>query len=90
MNLQTKADELRNELAETERLIDEFKALPEEHRLATLLHSKFCHWNHTDGCSWYYAEKDWTEYSHKMWAEKAAKVLAVSDYAAAEAIIEVL
>lgn len=39
-------------------------------RLATWMHEKGCHHNHTDGCSWEY-EADWTGHAHKHWLEEA-------------------
>jgi len=86
---QTKILGLEEELAKAKAVQDKFEALTEAQKLATLLHEKFCNWNHTDGCGWFYSEK-WDEYSRKRYLEKADNILAVSTYENAVAIVECL
>lgn len=74
--LQAKIDRLKKEKAE-------FDALPLDQRVAEVLHSKFCRWNHEDQCGWYYRnhqDKLDTEW-HKKAREliKATNVLAQYD-----------
>lgn len=65
---------LKQELVETEK---------EERKLesgspvavAELLHSKFCHHNHTDGCSWGYKEKNWQAPTHQEYLKKAEALI---------------
>lgn len=47
------------ELGKLEQERDKFAQLTIQQQLAEALHSKFCHWNHTDGCGWYY--NDWSD-----------------------------
>lgn len=53
--------------------------LPENQRMAILLHKALCHSNHTDRCGWYYEingiEHDWTRWTHKEYLEKANKLI---------------
>ena len=53
--------------------------LPENERIAILLHNNLCHSNHTDRCGWYYEMKgvihDWSKYQHKQYLEKANKLI---------------
>lgn len=62
------------------RLQEEYDSLlPENQRMAILLHDKLCHSNHTDQCGWYYEidgiKHDWTGYAHKTYLEKANKLI---------------
>ena len=89
------AAELREKLAKAEAKIAQFNALTEDQRLATLIHEKQCHWNHTDGCGWFYAdEKDPTiwvrEFSRKEYIKKAQNILAATDYDTALKVLEAL
>ena len=53
--------------------------LPENQRMAILLHKKLCHSNHTDQCAWYYEingiQHDWTRWTHEQYLEKANKLI---------------
>jgi hypothetical protein len=49
---------LKEELESLEAAEKAESELPVEQRLATVLHSIFCHANHTDGCGWFY-ETEW-------------------------------
>lgn len=47
------------------------------HELAEKLHSKMCHYNHTDGCSWFYEtnpETMWDAWAHKRFLNKAEEM----------------
>lgn len=56
----SKSEELKTQIAKLQSELK--KAQKEEQELesgspvaiATLMHSKLCHWNHVDGCSWEY------------------------------------
>ena len=66
--------------------------LPNVQKLASLIHNKTCHWNHTDGCSWCYEEWDeiplgWAKSEHIKIAEKMLKKY---DFETAEYIIQCL
>lgn len=67
---QPKRDELQREYEDL---------LPENQRMAILLHEKLCKYDHTDQCSWYYEidgiEHDWNRYQHKEYLEKADKLI---------------
>ena len=49
------------------------------YELAELMHTKLCHWDHTEGCAWYYRNKQmgkWTDSGeHKIWLAKAKKLV---------------
>lgn len=53
--------------------------LPENKRMAILLHKNLCLCNHTDMCGWYYeidgVIHDWEGYTHKEYLEKANKLI---------------
>lgn len=53
--------------------------LPENQRMAILLHDNLCHCDHIDRCSWYYERDgivhDWTRWSHKKYLKKADKLI---------------
>ena len=53
--------------------------LPENQRMAILLHKKLCNSNHTDQCGWYYEvngiEHDWTRWTHSKYLEKANNLI---------------
>jgi hypothetical protein len=74
-----KIAELRKEADALEAADNNFRALPEDERLAITLHSMLCHANHTDGCSWGYEESgdktEWNGYAHKRYLEKSRRVL---------------
>ena len=63
---QPERDELQREYEEL---------LPENQRMAILLHKALCHSNHTDQCGWYYEingiEHDWARWTHKDYLKKA-------------------
>lgn len=76
----------RRELEEMEREIQrrrqEIEAAEEAldrttpvHRLAIVLHDKFCRWNHTDGCGFFYEVNkgvhSWSSREHQNWLAKA-------------------
>ena len=58
--------------------------LTPERRLATVLHTKLCHWNHTDQCAWEYRndydEATWAETGERReWIKKARNILTQVD-----------
>lgn len=60
------------------------ECLTPERRLATAIHQKLCHWNHTDQCAWEYrddyAEETWKDNGERReWLEKARRILAQVD-----------
>lgn len=79
--VKSKEEEVKNLEKVKEDLEKEYyeKYYTEEEKLATLLHRKLCHSNHTDMCSWYYEEEnlapDWNAYSHRKYLMKARKLL---------------
>jgi len=64
----------------------------EEMDLATLIHDKTCHWNHTDGCGWMYEKWDDEKlgYAKLEYLKIARKVLKVTDAATAINVIKCL
>ena len=50
--LKKEAIKLKQQLTEIESKIKQLEKIPLNQKLAEVLHSKLCHWNHTDGCSW--------------------------------------
>ena len=89
-DMEAKITDLREELAKAEAKAEAFDTLTPAQILATELHNKLCHSNHTDGCTWYYSEQDWTEYSHKKYLTKAENVLVETDLYAALKFVEIL
>lgn len=47
---------------------------PEEIKIAEVLHTHLCNWNHTDGCSWFYESWEDPGCSKKDYLEKAKRV----------------
>lgn len=90
---------MKNYEKEIQELEDKIKILKEEkksydlmrpnYKLAELIHSKTCTWNHTDGCDWYY--ESWEGFknnSTKMrYLDKANKILEKVSYADAMYVI---
>jgi hypothetical protein len=68
-------DELRKDFQDVCREMDK----PDDIRLAELIHSKMCTWNHTDGCGWHYEKwEDAITQPHsarKRYLDKARAVL---------------
>ena len=50
--------EKEKELAILKEKQNKHSELPEAYKLAEVLHSKLCHWNHIDGCGWDYENWD--------------------------------
>jgi hypothetical protein len=59
-----------------------------EKEIAELLHSKLCHWNHTDGCNWFYDNGSWNESSRQEYLKKAKNVLKIASADLIKEIIE--
>ena len=71
--LKNKINLLQKQIAELQGQIDTVEKMPLNQRLAEVLHSKLCHWNHADGCSWAYEK--WENYqsghAKKKYLDKA-------------------
>jgi hypothetical protein len=72
-----KVERLRRELAEAEKELEDWQNSDNtnEQKIALMLHSQFCGFNHTDGCGWYYEYKDgskdnWDGHAHRRWLDK--------------------
>lgn len=81
---------LRAEADRLENLDKETSKLPQKYRLAELIHSKQCRWNHTDGCGWYYESWDNIKYSRQEWVDKANKILSEVDFKTAYKVISLI
>jgi hypothetical protein len=77
-NHQSAIDQKKAEIAALEAAQREWDALPESYKLATTLHSKFCHWNHTDGCGWGYETWENPGPARTLYVEKAQEVMEVA------------
>ena len=56
------------------------ESLPEDVRLAEILHSYKCGWNHTDGCGWYYSSWEKPCGIRNEYREKARRALKEFDF----------
>ena len=70
--------DLEQKVKDQRQMIAEFKAMPDDKKLAEILHEKQCHSNHEDMCGWFY--DSWSdklgEYSaRKIYLEKAREIL---------------
>jgi hypothetical protein len=79
---------LEKQKKELERKLEEAKSLTPAQQLAEILHSKICHWNHTDGCGWHYESWINPGYSRKEYLEKAKGILEEVDFNAAIKVIK--
>lgn len=74
-----KIQKLEAELTELKREKELIDNMPEEKRLALLLHEKYCRTNHTDGCAWHYEVSrgvhNWNGYTHERWCKYAIELL---------------
>jgi hypothetical protein len=88
---QVERERIDAEIKELQQKQSEFDALPEDKRLAELIHDKVCHWNHTDGCDWDY--ETWggvNSTTRERYLEKARNILASVNYAEAIEVIKYL
>jgi hypothetical protein len=73
-------EQKKAELVELEKKQELFNSLPENLRLAEILHKIQCHSNHADGCGWYYEK--WGQiplgYAHAEYIKRANKFIWVS------------
>jgi hypothetical protein len=87
-------DKKRAELKELEAELKNFESLPEECKLADVIHEEMCTHNHTDGCGWHY--ESWEEglkgkgWSKTQYIKKARKMLKIVDYATAVKVVKAL
>lgn len=75
--------ELKQRLAELEKAQKTWEGLPENQRLAEMLHHKLCKADHTEHCGWCYESWDNMrgQYSErKRYLEKAEKILQITDF----------
>lgn len=83
IDVERRIAELEGELRDAKAWKKQLEDLPEPKRLATLLHEKFCTWNHTDGCAWEYEFKDrnpdWGGRAHKRWLGNALKLMRTTE-----------
>lgn len=79
------------QMAEIQKQIEELYS--EDKQLAMFLHTKHCHYNHTDGCSWFYdindGLHDWNAYAHKDWLQKAQEILKIIDFETAKKVFSI-
>jgi hypothetical protein len=84
-----KIKKLEDELAQAKKEQVEFNALTEEQRLAEIIHSKMCHWNHTDGCGWFYDK--WSDNRHNgyrvEYLNKAIAILKQVNFETAKLVV---
>lgn len=80
---QAKINQLRAQLAEEEAKLTKFTQMTEAQRLATEIHDRTCHLEHTEMCGWFY-ETGWTEkdhaWTHERYLEKAERLLQIATY----------
>lgn len=80
-DIEEKIVKLKSEIESLERQKADIKVLPFNKKLATVLHDKLCHWNHTDGCEWHYGnsnnDREWTfqHSARRKYLEMADNVL---------------
>lgn len=67
---------LDEEIAHLEKLLKKTGSSNDE-RLATLLHSRMCHYNHVDACDWEYHGFNKPGHSHQDYLYKAKCVIKV-------------
>ena len=82
--------DLENQKKEIEYKLDNIKKLAPEKQLAELLHSKQCHWNHTDGCGWYYESWDKPGHSRTEYLNTANNILKEVDFNTAVKVINLI
>jgi len=85
-----KIKQLEEDLAKAKKEQAEYDSMSEEQRLAETIHSKMCHWNHTDGCGWFYDSwSDMHSNSSKIqYLNKAKAILQEVDLKTAELVIK--
>lgn len=79
MSNAVKIQQLREEIAKLEEQDKIFNAMSDEEKLAVTLHSKLCHFDHTDQCGWGYemsgGRHQWSGSTHASWLKKATKMM---------------
>lgn len=92
--LEARVQSLLAEIAEVEAEMNRRDEMNDDERLAEYLHSKSCHWDHTEGCSWHYetnsSKVDWTGYAHSRYLEKARRALGKYDFDTIQGVLEIL
>lgn len=89
-----KIHELRQELERLEAEQKGFDSLPEDFRLAELLHEQMCHADHTEHCCWHYDSwdkmRDGEFTARRVYLRKAQAILGVSDFGTAAKVMAAL
>ena len=67
--------ELEEKIEKLKRERDALEAMPDNQRLAELIHSRQCHAAHEDQCGWYYESWENMGYSRASYLDKANKML---------------
>ena len=88
MDNKEKIKELRDKIKKLELEQESFDSQAPKYKLAELIHSKMCSWNHTDGCSWFYESWENLGYSRTAYLEKAERILKVVNYETAALVIK--
>ena len=80
----------RQELAAAEAKLADFQAMEPAKQLATTIHDKTCHMEHTETCGWFY-ENDWNQgWTKKRYLRQANKILEVVDFDEAMKVVALL
>ncbi len=90
MKVANELREVNQQIADAQQQLNELKARKTElegmepaHYLANVLHSRMCHFNHTDQCSWHYEMKngrhEWDKYAHAEYLKKAQHIISFCD-----------
>lgn len=85
-----KIKELELELEKLKKEQVEYSVLPAEYKLADVIHSKLCHYNHTDGCGWHYESWKNIGSARQGYIDQAKSILKVVDIDTAKKVISLL
>ncbi len=92
--LEQEIEEKRIELENLKKRKQEFDSLPNEYKLADLIHEKTCRSNHIDVCAFHYEKwpKDkisasWKSSLRFKYVQKARAILKITDYQTAVLVI---
>ena len=66
---------LEDKIEELKRERDELEAMPDNQRLAELIHSTQCHSAHEDQCGWYYESWEKIGSTRSGYLDRANKIL---------------
>lgn len=82
--------ELEEKVARLKREQEEYNRLSEDKKLAELIHTKLCRYNHVDGCGWHYESWKQPLGARTEYLKKAQNILKLSKFKEAVKIIEQL